>query len=43
VRARIQPLGFELTPSTPKQFRQRIEADLALYGPLVREGRVSRV
>jgi tripartite-type tricarboxylate transporter receptor subunit TctC len=43
VRARIQPLGFELTPSTPQQMRQRIDADLALYAPLVREGRVSRV
>jgi len=43
VRARVQPLGFELTPSTPQQFRQRIDADLALYAPLVREGRVSRV
>jgi tripartite-type tricarboxylate transporter receptor subunit TctC len=43
VRARVQPLGFELTPSTPRQFRQRIEADLALYAPLVREGRVTRM
>ena len=43
VRARVQPLGFDLTPSTPQQFRQRIDADLALYAPLVREGRVSRI
>lgn len=43
VRARIDPLGFELTPGTPQQFRERVEADLALYAPLVREGRVSRV
>lgn len=43
VRSRIDPLGFELTPSTPQQFRERVEADLALYAPLVREGRVSRV
>jgi len=43
VRARVQPLGFELTPSTPQQFRQRIDADLALYAPLVRESRVTRV
>lgn len=43
VRARVQPLGFELTPSTPQQFRQRIDADLALYAPLVREGRVTRL
>jgi tripartite-type tricarboxylate transporter receptor subunit TctC len=43
VRARVQPLGFELTPSKPQQFRQRIDADLALYAPLVRDGRVSRI
>ena len=43
LRARVQPLGFELTPSTPQQFRQRIDADLALYAPLVREGRISRI
>jgi tripartite-type tricarboxylate transporter receptor subunit TctC len=43
VRARVQPLGFELTPSTPQQFRQRIDADLALYAPLVREGRLTRL
>jgi tripartite-type tricarboxylate transporter receptor subunit TctC len=43
VRTRIQATGFELTPSTPQQMRARIEADLALYAPLVREGRVSRV
>jgi tripartite-type tricarboxylate transporter receptor subunit TctC len=43
VRSRIQATGFELTPSTPQQMRARIEADLALYAPLVREGRVSRI
>jgi tripartite-type tricarboxylate transporter receptor subunit TctC len=43
VRERIAPLGFELTPSTPQQFRARVDADLALYEPLVREGRVQRV
>jgi tripartite-type tricarboxylate transporter receptor subunit TctC len=43
LRARFEPLGFELTPSTPQQMRERIAADLALYGPLVQEGRVSRV
>jgi tripartite-type tricarboxylate transporter receptor subunit TctC len=41
VRARIEVLGFELTPSTPQQMRERIDADLALYAPLVRAGRVS--
>jgi tripartite-type tricarboxylate transporter receptor subunit TctC len=43
VRARIGVLGFELTPSTAQQFRDRVQADLALYAPLVREGRVSRL
>jgi tripartite-type tricarboxylate transporter receptor subunit TctC len=42
-RARIAPLGFELTPSTPQQLRARADADLALYAPLVREGRVARL
>lgn len=43
VRSRIEVLGFELLPSTPQQFRARVEADLALYRPLVRDGRVSRL
>jgi len=43
LRARIETLGFELTPSTPQQMRARIDADLALYAPLVRAGRVSRL
>jgi tripartite-type tricarboxylate transporter receptor subunit TctC len=43
VRERIAPLGFELTPSTAQQFRARVQADLALYAPLVREGRVARL
>jgi tripartite-type tricarboxylate transporter receptor subunit TctC len=43
VRERIAPLGFELTPSTPAQLRARVEGDLALYAPLVREGRVQRM
>ncbi|HET9820964.1 MAG TPA: tripartite tricarboxylate transporter substrate binding protein [Burkholderiaceae bacterium] len=43
VRERIAPLGFELLPSTPQQLRARMDADLALYTPLVREGRVSRL
>ena len=42
VRERIAPLGFELTPSTPQQFRERVAADTALYAPLVAEGRVSK-
>jgi len=43
VRERVEVLGFELTPSTPQQMRERIAADLALYAPLVRAGRVSRL
>lgn len=43
VREQIAPLGFELTPSTAQQFRERVAADLALYSPLVREGRVTKV
>jgi tripartite-type tricarboxylate transporter receptor subunit TctC len=43
VRTRIEALGFELTPSTPQQMRERIDADLALVAPLVRTGRVSRL
>lgn len=43
LRARTQPLGFELIPSTARQMRERIEADSAVYAPLVREGRVTKV
>jgi tripartite-type tricarboxylate transporter receptor subunit TctC len=43
LRARIEPLGFELLPSTAQQFRARVEADLAMYAPLVREGRVAQL
>lgn len=43
VREHIDALGFELTPSTPQQLRDRVESDLALYAPLVREGRVNKV
>jgi len=43
VRDRIAPLGFDLMPSSAQQFRERVQADLALYAPLVREGRVAKV
>ena len=43
VRARAEGAGFEITPSTPQALTERIEADVALYAPLVREGRVARV
>ena len=42
LRARVQLLRFELTPQPPAQLRARVEADTALYAPLVREGRVAR-
>ena len=42
VRQRVEAAGFELTPSTPQELSARVEADIALYAPLVREGRVSR-
>jgi tripartite-type tricarboxylate transporter receptor subunit TctC len=41
VRARIEGAGFEMTPSTPQGLRERVDADIALYLPLVREGRVA--
>lgn len=43
VRERIAPLGFELTPSSPRELRERVESDLALYTPLLREGRLQRI
>jgi tripartite-type tricarboxylate transporter receptor subunit TctC len=43
VRSRAEQAGFELTPSTPQALRERIAADIALYGPLVAEGRVARL
>ena len=43
VRQRVEAAGFELTPSTPQELSARVEADIALYAPLVREGRVSRI
>lgn len=43
VRSRADFAGFEITPSTPQGLRERIEADVALYAPLIREGRIARV
>jgi len=43
VRGTAEQAGFEITPSTPQALRERIEADVALYEPLVREGRVARM
>ena len=43
VRERLEPLGFELTPTGAADFRRQVAEDLARYAPLVREGRVSRL
>jgi tripartite-type tricarboxylate transporter receptor subunit TctC len=43
VRERAQQAGFEITPSTANGLRERIEADVALYVPLVNEGRIARL
>ena len=43
VRSRAESAGFEITPSTPQALNERIEADVALYAPLVREGRIARL
>ncbi len=42
LRALSEQTGFELTPSTPQALRERIDADIAAYRPLVDEGRVAR-
>jgi hypothetical protein len=42
VRFRAEQAGFEITPSTPQALRDRVDADIALYTPLVSEGRVRR-
>lgn len=42
VRSRAALAGFDITPSTPQAVRERMQADLALYAPLVSEGRVSQ-
>jgi tripartite-type tricarboxylate transporter receptor subunit TctC len=43
VRERAQIAGFEITPSTARALSERIDADTALYAPLIREGRVARL
>ncbi|MGZ5131162.1 MAG: Bug family tripartite tricarboxylate transporter substrate binding protein [Caldimonas sp.] len=43
VRSRAEQAGFDITPSTPQALRERIDADIALYGPLVNEGRIARL
>jgi tripartite-type tricarboxylate transporter receptor subunit TctC len=43
VRSRAEVAGFEITPSTPQALSERIKSDVALYAPLIREGRISRL
>jgi len=43
VRQPTEQAGFELTPSTPQALRERMQADAALYAPLVAEGRIARL
>jgi tripartite-type tricarboxylate transporter receptor subunit TctC len=43
VRNRAEVAGFEITPSTPQALSERIKADIALYAPLIREGRIARL
>ena len=43
VRGRAEQAGFEITPSTPQALRERMQADTALYAPLVAEGRIARI
>jgi tripartite-type tricarboxylate transporter receptor subunit TctC len=43
VLGRAEQQGFEITPSTAQGLRDRIQADIALYGPLVSEGRVAKL
>jgi tripartite-type tricarboxylate transporter receptor subunit TctC len=42
VRARAEQAGFELTPSSPQALVDRMQADRALYAPLVAAGRIAR-
>ncbi len=43
VRASAEQAGFELTPSSPQALAERVRADVALYAPLVAEGRIARL
>jgi tripartite-type tricarboxylate transporter receptor subunit TctC len=43
VRGRAAQAGFDITPSTPQALRERIQADIALYAPLVSEGRLAQL
>jgi hypothetical protein len=37
LRGRAEQAGLEITPSTPQAVRERMQADTALYAPLVKE------
>lgn len=43
LRLRAAEAGFEITPSSAQALNERVAADLALYRPLVAEGRVARL
>jgi tripartite-type tricarboxylate transporter receptor subunit TctC len=43
VLGRAEQAGFDITPSTPQGLRDRIEADIAAYRPLVDDGRIARL
>jgi len=43
VHDRADQAGFEITPSSPQALRERMRSDLALYAPLVNEGRIARL
>jgi tripartite-type tricarboxylate transporter receptor subunit TctC len=43
VRSRAAQAGFEITPSSPQALRNRMRSDLALYAPLISEGRVAQI
>jgi tripartite-type tricarboxylate transporter receptor subunit TctC len=43
VLAQAEQAGFEITPSTPQALRERMRADIALYAPLVSEGRIAQM
>jgi tripartite-type tricarboxylate transporter receptor subunit TctC len=43
VRGRAEQAGFEITPSTPQALRERIDADITAYRPLVDDGRLARL
>ena len=43
VRGRAEQAGFEITPSTPQAVRERTQADVMLYAPLVSQGRLAQM